>query len=126
MRTFKRGDPLEKISGALEVFMSSLRRLTREQIEQALQIEETLKESEEKFARLFGASPLVVTLTSAKNDRYIEVNESFERTMGWRRDEVIGRTPYDLGIWVDRGQRAELVRRLLSEQLFEILRFAFA
>jgi signal transduction histidine kinase len=33
---------------------------------------------------------------------------------GWRRDEVIGRTPYDLGIWVDPGQRADLVKRLLS------------
>jgi PAS domain S-box-containing protein len=88
--------------------MSSLRRLTHKQIEEAL------KESEEKFAKVFGANPLVVTLTSAKNDRYIEVNETFERTTGWRRDEVIGRTPYELGIWVDPRQRADLVNKLLS------------
>jgi PAS domain S-box-containing protein len=86
----------------------SLRQLTRKQIEEAL------KEAEEQFAKVFRASPLVVTLTSARNARYIEVNEAFERTTGWRRDEVIGRTPYDLGIWVDPGQRVDLVERLLS------------
>jgi PAS domain S-box-containing protein len=87
--------------------MGSVRRLTRKQIV------ETLKESEEQFAKVFGTSPLVVTITSAKNDRYIEVNETFERSTGWKRDEVIGRTPDDLGIWIDPGQRAEIVKRLL-------------
>ena len=88
--------------------MRSVHRPTRKQIEEAL------KKSEEKFAKAFRQSPLALILTSAKNDRYIEVNETFERITGWKRDEVIGRTPYDIGIWVDPSQRADFVKRLLS------------
>jgi len=73
-----------------------------------------LKKSEEKFSKTFRESPLAFTLTSAKDYRYIEVNETFERISGWGRDEVLGRTPFDFGIWVDPGQRQELMRELLA------------
>ena len=79
------------------------------------QVEEALKKSEEKFSRAFRESPLAFTLTSARDHRYIEVNETFERLTGWGREEVIDRTPFDIGLWVDPAQRYELVRRLLAE-----------
>ena len=73
-----------------------------------------LMNSEETFSKTFRKSPLALAMTNAKDGRYIEVNETFEHLTGWRRDEVIGRTPYDIGIWVERGRRPELVNRLLS------------
>jgi PAS domain S-box-containing protein len=79
------------------------------------QIEEALKKCEEKFLRTFRESPLSLTLTTAKDHRYIEVNETFERISGWNRSEVIGRTPFDIGLWVDPSQRIEILKRLLSE-----------
>jgi PAS domain S-box-containing protein len=88
--------------------MHSRHRLTQQQLDEAL------KKSEEKFSKAFQASPLVLTLTSAQDNRYVDVNETFERVTGWKRDEVIGRTPHDLGIWVDPAQRADLVTQLLS------------
>jgi len=42
-----------------------------------------------------------LTITSIKDHRYVEVNEAFERMTGWLRDEVIGRTPFDIGLWVN-------------------------
>jgi PAS domain S-box-containing protein len=78
------------------------------------QIEQALKECEENFSTVFRQSPLPLMLTSAKDHRYIEVNEAFERITGWRRDEVIGRTPFDIEIWVDPGQRHDFVKKLLS------------
>jgi PAS domain S-box-containing protein len=77
--------------------------------------EEALKKSEEKFSKAFRESPMALTLTSAKDHRYLDVNETFERITGWRRDEVIGRTPFDIGIWVDSTQRSEFVKRVLAE-----------
>jgi PAS domain S-box-containing protein len=74
---------------------------------------EALKKSEEKFSKAFRQSPMSLTLTSAKDHRYIEVNETFERLTGWSREEVIGRTPFDIGLWVDPDQRRELAKRLL-------------
>jgi PAS domain S-box-containing protein len=78
------------------------------------QIEEELRTSEEKYAKAFRQSPMALILTSVKESRYIEVNESFERITGWRRDEVIGRTSDDIGLWVDPEQRAVPVQRLVS------------
>ena len=79
------------------------------------QAEERLRKSEEKFAKAFRESPVALTLTSTKDHRYLDINETFERITGWRREEVIGRTPLDLGIWVDPAQRLEFVKRLQAE-----------
>jgi PAS domain S-box-containing protein len=80
------------------------------------QIAEALRKSEEKFAKLFRASPLAIALISTKNNqhRYLEVNDGFERLTGWKRDEVIGRTPFDISIWVDPNQKTNLASQLLS------------
>jgi PAS domain S-box-containing protein len=48
------------------------------------------------------------------DSRFIEVNDTFEHMTGWRRDEVIGRTPYDIGVWVEPNQRSDIVQRLVS------------
>jgi PAS domain S-box-containing protein len=76
--------------------------------------EEALRKSEDKFSKAFRQSPMVFTLSSIRDHRYIDVNETFERLTGWRRDEVIGRTALDLGLWT-RDERVDLAKLLLSE-----------
>jgi PAS domain-containing protein len=44
--------------------------------------EEGLKKSEEKFSKAFRASPMALTLTSAKDHRYLDITETFERITG--------------------------------------------
>jgi PAS domain S-box-containing protein len=78
------------------------------------QIEDALKETQEKFLNLFRECPLVLTLSSAKDYRYVEVNDTFERVTGWKRNEVIGRTAFDIGLWVEPNRRIDLLRQLLS------------
>ena len=77
--------------------------------------EEALRKSEEKFSKAFRESPVAFTLTSATDFHYLDVNETFERLSGWRRDEVIGRTPFDFNIWINPEQRNELVERIRSD-----------
>ena len=79
------------------------------------QAEEALKKSEEKFSKAFRQSPMAMTLTRITDNHYIEVNETFERATGWHRDEVLGRTPFDIGLWVNPAERMALGARLLSE-----------
>ncbi len=88
-------------------------------------VQEALKKSEEKFAKAFHHGPMAVTLSSARDSRYLDVNETFERITGWRRDEVIGRTSIDIGLWVNPDERFELVKRLLTEQSSRNLEFRF-
>ncbi len=87
--------------------------------------ERALKESEEKFSKVFRQGPMAITLTRIKDGRYIEVNDTFERATGWRREEVLGRTPLDIGLWVNPGERLELGARLLREGRLRNVETAF-
>jgi PAS domain S-box-containing protein len=88
-------------------------------------IEEALKKSEEKFSKAFRGSPLVVAVTTLRDHRYLDVSESFEQWIGWRREEVIGRTPFDIRIWVDPAERSEFVKRLRAEGVVRNLEFRY-
>ena len=89
------------------------------------QMEEALKKSEEKFSKAFRESPLVVAITRMQDHRYLDVSESFEQWIGWRREEVIGRTPFDIGIWVDPAERSEFVKRLQADGVVRNLEFRY-
>ena len=72
--------------------------------------EAELATSEEKFSKTFRQSPLVLAISRTSDSRFIDVNESFEEQLGWKRDEVIGRAPHDLHLWANAEQRAEFIR----------------
>jgi PAS domain S-box-containing protein len=74
-----------------------------------------LGESEEKFSKAFRQSPFAVTIVDAKDDRYIDVNQTFEVQTGWKRDEVIGRTPLAINLWADPDQRITFMRDLFEK-----------
>lgn len=85
-----------------------------EDITERKRTEEALKKSEDKFAKAFRQSPMSLTITSAKNHRYLEVNDTFEQITGWTREEVIGRTPMEIGVWVNPSEREDFVRRIVT------------
>ncbi len=64
------------------------------------QAEKALQESEEKFAKAFSASGNAICITSLKDNRFIEANESFTRFTGYSHQEVIGRDAAELKLWV--------------------------
>ena len=77
--------------------------------------EAELIRSEEKFSKSFRRSPLAISIASTKDGCYIDVNETFEQQTGWCRDEVIGRSPSDINLWVDPHQRSLFIQKLLAE-----------
>jgi PAS domain S-box-containing protein len=79
------------------------------------QAEEALKKSEEKFATAFQQSPLALTVTTLNDHRYLDVNETFEKMTGWQRNEVIGRTPFDINLWVDPSERSKMVKEVRAK-----------
>jgi PAS domain S-box-containing protein len=76
--------------------------------------EAELIRSEEKFSKSFRHSPLSISIASTKDGRYIDVNETFEEQTGWSRDEVIGRSPADINLWVDPYERSLFIKQLLA------------
>ena len=75
-------------------------------------MEEALRLSEEKFSRAFHAVPVVMAIVLARNRQFIEVNRAFIQQTGYSREEVIGRTANDLGLWADPAVSAVLNRTL--------------
>ena len=71
--------------------------------------EAALRESEERFAKAFHASPAAMLITHQSDGTFIDVNESYEELVGYRRDELIGKTGIGLDLYVSTGQRAEIV-----------------
>ncbi|WP_338507803.1 EAL domain-containing protein [Pseudomonas poae] len=74
--------------------------------------EQQLTASEEKFASVFHASPNAISITERDTGRYVEVNDGFCRLTGYRAEEAIGLTLYQIGIWADENQRSALLAEL--------------
>ena len=73
------------------------------------QTELALRETEERFAKAFNASPLVLTLSSLNTNELVEVNDAFCNITGYAREEAIGRTTIGLNLWVNAADRAEVI-----------------
>ncbi len=71
-----------------------------------------LEKSEEKFSKVFNASPATISIASMKDGRYIDVNDAFLEVTGFRKSEVIGRTSSELKIWVTDEDRQRYVEEL--------------
>ncbi|MCM0082571.1 PAS domain S-box protein [Geomonas sp. Red32] len=98
------------------------RQLAQESLqEQAVLLEEEIAErqmaelsgrlSEEKFSKAFQLAPLIMSITDAKDGRFLDVNERFLELSGYSREEVIGRTSLELG-WISPQARQQILGQL--------------
>ena len=77
-----------------------------------LQSEEGRRISEEKFQKVFRASPIPFSITTFAEGRFVDVNAAFERRYGYSRKEVLGHTAHELRIWEDPQDRALMIAQL--------------
>ena len=77
--------------------------------------EAALRSSEERFSKAFHASPVGIGICTLTDARFLDANDSFLRSLGWLRNEFIGRTPTDLGMWVNSEDGRRLAK-VLQEQ----------
>ena len=78
--------------------------------------ENALRESENKFATVFMRNPVTLTLVSATDGRFVDVYDAFVANTGYSREEVIGRTSDELGIFPDAREYEQLQTRLRNGQ----------
>lgn len=60
--------------------------------------DDALRESEERFQKVFHSSPMAQSIATLPDGRWIDVNDSFLRLIEFTREEVIGRTATELAI----------------------------
>ncbi len=90
--------------------MTALRNITAQK-----RVEQALRESEEKFSQAFRNSPDVMSITDMETGKYLEVNDAHEKAFGYKREEVIGRSSFELGI-IPASPARDAVVRLLKER----------
>ncbi len=71
-----------------------------------------LKYNLDKYSTLFHSSPALSALTSLRDGRIIDVNKTFLNTLGYEREEIVGKTTHDINLYKfneDRKRMIELI-----------------
>ncbi len=63
--------------------------------------ERRVAEARDRFSAIFANSPTAMFIYDCSDGRITEANTQFERLTGHPRDEVLGRSSNDLGLWAD-------------------------
>ena len=77
--------------------------------------ERALRESEERFQKIFHASPVPMSISRLRDGKYLDVNESFTAAMEYDRSEIIGDNAVELNTWADPEERKQ-VAAILRER----------
>jgi len=72
----------------------------------------TKAQAEEILRKAFNASSESITISRLRDGRFIDVNEQFETATGLKREDVVGRTSIELGLWKNSGDRSRLEESL--------------
>ncbi|RCJ23231.1 histidine kinase [Nostoc sp. ATCC 43529] len=89
------------------------------------QAEIALQNFAQKFAKAFSCSPDSITISTLKEGRFIEVNDTFVKLSGYERYEAIGKTSFDLNLWVNAGDRLKLIQELQATGVIRNLEIEF-
>jgi PAS domain S-box-containing protein len=67
------------------------------------------------FGIAFQMSPSAITITSVPDGRFLEVNKSFEQLSGYARNEILGKTTENAGIWGSQAERRQFIAKLRDQ-----------
>ncbi|MCA9922488.1 MAG: PAS domain S-box protein [Anaerolineales bacterium] len=71
---------------------------------------EALRLSEERFSKVFRASPDSIVISSQVDGRYIDVNDNFLKSTGYNHSEIIGYTSIEKNIWANLADRDRFIQ----------------
>lgn len=75
--------------------------------------EEELRGSNERFEKAFHSSPVLMSLSEIDTGKLLDVNDEMARFSGYSRQEMLGRTTFELGLWVTPKKRGEILSAIL-------------
>ncbi|MBX3648847.1 MAG: PAS domain S-box protein [Rhodocyclaceae bacterium] len=81
-------------------------------VTERLLAEAALSQTEEKFTRIFQASPVAISLATVSDGTYLDVNPAFARFFGWTRQELVGHKSSEIGLWKSPEERQHWVNEL--------------
>jgi PAS domain S-box-containing protein len=79
----------------------------------------SLRESEERFSIAFKSSPAPLVISDIETGLFVDVNLRWGEMLGYKSEELIGKTSKEVGIWMDPGERDRLVAILKEKGSFK-------
>lgn len=73
------------------------------------QAEEDRALSDDKFVKVFRSSPIAFSIATVAEGRFLDVNQAFECRYGYSRQELVGRTLFETGIWNNSEERLQML-----------------
>src|SRR5438093_1130217 len=87
----------------------------RKQTEAELRASEArLRESEARFSAAFQASPALIGILRLSDGKYVLANDAHLNWLGYAREEVLGHTCLELGMWEDPRERDLILKDMRS------------
>lgn len=83
------------------------------------------KEAQEHFKSIFNAGPDASFITRMEDGYILDLNHRFILMFGYSRDEVLGKTTNNLGIWKSPQERAAIVGELDDRGYYENVEIEF-
>jgi two-component system, cell cycle sensor histidine kinase and response regulator CckA len=78
-------------------------------VSERMRTNEALRRSEARFAQAFHALPIGLCIAERDSAVFVDANPTFLAMIGRRREEVVGKSSIELGLWSDPSHRAALV-----------------
>jgi len=99
----------------LEVSGSKYWVCVQEDVTERRRTEEALRQSEERFALIYRSSPAAICITTLREGRIIDMNDTCSTWLGYERHEVLGKTTLQLSLWA-RPEDQELALEELQKK----------
>src|SRR6185369_1201635 len=104
--------PIESSISQVELNGQKFYTVILRDITELKQTVDELRQSQERFGKVFRANPQPMTLTTIAEGRYLDVNDSFLAVSGYAREEIIGHTSVEMGIWESKEARDDFIRQM--------------
>ena len=83
--------------------------------------QEALRASEEHYRTIFQTSIDGIAISRLEDGKFLDVNQEFLNMVNYDREELIGQTSAELGVWTDENIRHEIVDVLRRDSYFRNL-----
>lgn len=104
------GSPIMDEEGNIMGVVLIFRNQTEERAAQ-----ETLKRSEALLRLIFHTSPDATSLHRMEDGTFVDINENYTMATGYTREDTIGRTVGELGIWADHETFKRFIRQVMKD-----------